>query len=145
MSNLLPILRADITNSIKSGNVLARNILKVIVGEAEMLALRQNKNVSDDIIYSVIKKAIEGNETTISLSKTEKPELKKENEILKQYLPKTLNLEETIVNLNDISDQIKSMSNIGQATGLAMKNLKTKNLVIDSKIVIEAINKIRSG
>jgi uncharacterized protein YqeY len=66
-----------------------------------------------------------------------------ENEILSGYLPKTLTVDQIINYLEPLHSQIKEYKNIGQATGLVMKTLKSAVLAVDSKDVIEAINKIR--
>lgn len=147
MSNLLKTLKEDITDSVKSGETIKRNVLKVVVGEAEMTALRQNKEVSDEVIFSTIKKVIEGNSTTINARKHvldwSSQTLDIENKILEAYLPKSLTLDETVGHLLSIKNELTSMKNVGQATGLAMKTLKALNLAVDSKVVIEALNAIR--
>lgn len=144
MSNLLKKLREDVTSALVSSDIVRRNVLKVVIGEAEMTALRQNKDITDETILATIKKVVEGNNTTINTGQASNSHiLAKENTILSQYLPKTLSLEEIMSALESVQNEIKESKTVGQATGLAMKTLKAANLSVDSKVVIEAINKIR--
>lgn len=144
MSNLLEQLKKDTTTALKTNDVIKRNVLKVVVGEVEMSAVRQNKNVSDDMIVASIKKLIENNTFVINTNKARNvDDLNAENAILASYLPKTASLEAVIAHLEPLWTQIKEHKNIGQATGLVMKTFKAASLPVDSKAVIEIINKIR--
>ncbi len=145
--SLLATIKTDITAAVKSGETTKRNVLKVVVGEAEMTALRKNQTVTDEIVIATIKKVVEGNSSTIALRvgilDWNTQTLLLENEILTSYLPKSLTLDEVVGHLLGIKNELTSAKSIGQATGLAMKTLKGLNLVVDSKIVIEALTAIR--
>jgi len=144
MSNLLKQIKQDITASVISSDITRRNILKVVVGEAEMTALRQNKDVTDDMLLTTMKKVLEGNTVTLETGKASNATvLKQENAILKDYLPKTLNADQMMAHLEPLKEQIKAGTNVNQVIGLVMKTFKAASLPVDSKAVIEIINKIR--
>lgn len=109
-----------------------------------MTALRQNKDVTDDMLFATMKKVVEGNTVTLETGKASNATvLKQENAILKDYLPKTINADQMMAHLEPLIEQIKAGANVNQVIGLVMKTFKAACLPVDSKAVIELINKIR--
>jgi hypothetical protein len=58
-------------------------------------------------------------------------------------LPKTLSVEEIAAQLGEVADAIKGAKNDGQATGVAMKHLKSKQLRVLGEDVSAAVKKLR--
>ena len=68
-----------------------------------------------------------------------------EIEILGSYLPKSLSPDEIAAALAPVLEQIKAAGNDGQATGIAMKQLKSVGAVVNGKDVGAAIKALRKA
>ena len=71
-----------------------------------------------------------------------KEKLSKENDCLSSLLPKTLSKDEIKNNLSEVIDSIKAV-NIGQATGIAVKFLKSKNLLALGEDISSAVKELK--
>jgi uncharacterized protein YqeY len=148
MSKLIERMRAEITAAMKSGDTTRRDILKVVVGESEATAIRQSKPVTDEMVFAVIRKVVEGNVETTGHMKKEDPrydKLTQESFILADYLPVTLTLDEVVKELDSIKADIVAAKSDGQATGVAMKLLKGKNLAVEGNTVGQAVKQLRAN
>jgi uncharacterized protein YqeY len=70
--------------------------------------------------------------------------LKREVQILTDLLPKLPTEDEIVALLAPVSDAIKAAGNDGQATGVAMKHLKSQNIAVDGKTTTLAVKRLRS-
>lgn len=148
MSKLIEQMRTQITAAMKSGDTVRRDILKVIVGESESAAIRQSKETTDEMVFGVIRKAIEGNSeslTHLPFTDHRHSKLTEENTILTAYLPVTLSLDQVVVELASATAEITAAKSDGQATGVAMKLLKGKQLAVDGNTVTQAVKQIRTA
>ena len=68
-----------------------------------------------------------------------------EMEILATYLPKSLSLDEIVQALAPVKAEIKAAGNDGQATGIAMKQLKSTGAIVNGKDVGAAIKELRKS
>ena len=66
-------------------------------------------------------------------------------DILSSYLPKSLSVDEITQALAPVTAQIKAAGNDGQATGIAMKQLKSAGLTVNGKDVGLAIKELRKA
>lgn len=73
-----------------------------------------------------------------------KTNLTKENEFLNTLVPQTLSVEEIKSHLVEILESLKGANSDGQATGQAIKHLKTKNLKVSGDEVSVAVKALRS-
>jgi uncharacterized protein YqeY len=71
--------------------------------------------------------------------------LEEENVVLETLLPKTLDASEVIAALATVSEAILAAGGDGQATGVAMKHLKSSGAVVDGKTVSTAVRAMRAG
>jgi uncharacterized protein len=148
MSKLIAQMRTEFTAAMKSGDALRRDTLRTIVGEVEAVAIRQNKPATDEMAFGVIRKTIEGNVESLGhLPKTDPrhDKLTQENFILAAYLPVMLTLDQVLIALTDAKQDIIDAKSDGQATGVAMKVLKTKQLAVDGNTVTQAVKQIRTS
>jgi uncharacterized protein YqeY len=148
MSKLIEQMRAEITAAMKFGDTVRRDTLKVVVAETESLAIRQSKTATDEMVFGVIRKAIEGNTESLGHLPTTDPrhaKLTQENVILTGYLPVMLSLDQVLAELASVQGDIKAAKSDGQATGVAMKLLKGKNLAVDGNTVGAAVKQIRAS
>lgn len=133
--------------AMKSGNVTEREILKVAMGEITTDAVRPGKKGDDEETLVILKKLVKSNEESIEASQDEaqKTQLRAEIEVLNAYLPKSLGLPEIVAALAPVAEAVKSAGNDGQATGVAMKHLKTLGAVVNGKDVSAAVRQLRGA
>jgi uncharacterized protein YqeY len=131
--------------AMKAGNVIEKEILRVALGEITTQDARGDKPLTDDEVGAILKKLVKSNQETLSSSEDaeQKKTLEQEISILQAFLPKTLGVDEIVAALAPVSDAIKAAGNDGQATGVAMKHLKSTGAVVGGKDVSEAVKKIR--
>lgn len=132
---LLEKFQQDTTAARKAGNKQLVTLLSVVIGEAQSLKFTKGRttDVQDEEIIKIIRKLVEDNELLIKNGKTD---LIKENEILASLLPKMASVDEIRVALQPVIDEIKAAKSEGQARGIAIKYLKSKDVKADNKDVM---------
>jgi uncharacterized protein YqeY len=143
---LLDEIKAQMFAAMKSGDVVAKEILRVAVGEITTEAARPGRKGDDDESVAIVKRLIKSNEETRANSEdtAQQETLKRENLILAAFVPKTLGVDEIVLALAPVADAIRAAGNDGQATGIAMKTLKSGGTSVGGKDVSQAVKKIRS-
>jgi hypothetical protein len=143
---LIDDIKARMFQAMKAGDVVAKEILRVAVGEITTDAARPGKTGGDDEARAILKKLIKSNEETLASSTDaeQREALEREVEILKEFLPQSLGVDEIVAALAAVAEPIRAAANDGQATGMAMKELKAKGAVVNGKDVAAAVKKIRS-
>jgi uncharacterized protein len=144
---LIDQIKARMFQAIKSGAHVEKEILRVAVGEISTEAARPGRQGNDEEALAILRKLLKSNEETLaSTTDAEKRAvLVQEMEILATYLPKSLSLEEIAQALAPVAPQIKAAGNDGQATGIAMKQLKSTGQVVNGKDVALAIRELRKA
>ena len=144
---LLDQIKAQMFAAMKSGNVTEREILKVAMGEITTDAARPGKKGDDEETLVILKKLVKSNEESIEASQDEaqKAQLRAEIEVLNAYLPKSLGLADIVAALSPVAEAVKAAANDGQATGVAMKHLKTLGAVVNGKDVSAAVRQLRGA
>jgi len=144
---LIDQIKARMFQAIKSGAHVEKEILRVAVGEISTEAARPGRQGNDEEATAILRKLLKSNEETLaSTTDAEKRAvLVQEIAILAEYLPKSLSLDEIVQALAPVSAQIKAAASDGQATGLAMKQLKSAALVVNGKDVTLAIKELRKA
>ena len=69
--------------------------------------------------------------------------LTRENAILSELLPKGLSADEITTLLAPVAEAIRGAANDGQATGVAMKHLKSQGVTAGGSDVAQAVRAIR--
>jgi uncharacterized protein len=143
---LVEELQKRIRQAMKDGDNVAREVLRVALGEIQMGEARSGNAPTDEDAAAVIRKLIKSNEETISLSQEGegKTTLGRENEILRDLLPRSLSVPEIVAALAGVAAAIRDAKSDGQATGVAMKALKASGANVDGKDVGAAIKEMRS-
>ncbi|HEY8074605.1 MAG TPA: GatB/YqeY domain-containing protein [Labilithrix sp.] len=139
-------LKRRITAAMKGGDTVARDVLRLALGEIQSGEARKNATYSEEEAAAALRKLIKSNEETLQLS-GEGPratDLRREIEVLTELLPARLTPDQIVEILASQRDAIKAAGNDGQATGIAMKHLKTIGAAADGKDVSAAVKKIRS-
>jgi uncharacterized protein len=144
-------LQAKLQEAMKSRNDLAKNLLRIIMGEASTLRARSGKEPAEAEIHGIIRKVIAGNnETRKELEQRGQtnheayPRLAEENAYLDTLLPRTLDQAAIKKELEPLVADLKTAKSDGQATGLAMKHLKQKGLAVLGEDVAAAVRALRT-
>lgn len=142
---LIDEIKRRITAAMKAGNTVEKEILRVALGEIQT-AEGRGTGASDEGTAAIVRKLIKSNEETLAVTADEaqKRTLAEENAVLRSLLPKSLSVPEIVEALAPVRDAIKAAGNDGQATGVAMKLLKTSGAIVNGKDVTEAVKQIRA-
>ena len=142
---LLDAIKARMFKAMKAGNVVEKEILRVAVGEITTEAAREGRSGSDEEAQAILRKLIKSNDESIAASEdsSKKATLEEENRILSDFLPKSLDVDAIVAALGPVADAVKAAGNEGQATGVAMKHLKSSGAVVQGKDVAQAVKRIR--
>jgi uncharacterized protein len=147
---LIDDLKKAITTAMKGGDTVARDILRLALGEIQTTGARkaekgEDEKLTDDETAAIFRKLIKSNEETLGLSGEGEraTTLRREIEVLSALLPKGLSLDEIVALLAPVEAQIKEAKSDGQATGVAMKHLKTSGATVQGNDAQAAVKKIR--
>lgn len=142
---LLDQIKARMFQAMKAGNAVEREILKVAMGEITTDAARPGRKGDDEEAQAILKKIVKSNEESIEASQdeTQRAQLRAEIQVLNDFLPKSLGVDEIVAALAPVADAVKAAGNDGQATGVAMKHLKSLGAVVNGKDVSSAVRKLR--
>ena len=150
--SLVEVMRDKVKVAMKSGNVVEKSILKLILGDCDTLlnsAQQGGKPLTDEQVSKIIRKIILSNNETLqderckNLSEDKKLIILKENEILESLLPKLLTQDQIREKISSIEADIKSAKSEGQAVGVAMKLLKQSNEAVDGNDVKAVVITLR--
>jgi uncharacterized protein len=142
---LLEQIKAQMFQAMKAGRTVEKEILKVAMGEITTDAARADKKGDDAEAQAILKKLVKSIEESIAASQDEaqKATLRAEIDVLAAYLPKALDPAQIVTALAPVADAIKAAGNDGQATGVAMKHLKTLSAEVNGKDVSAAVRQLR--
>jgi uncharacterized protein len=142
---LVDEIKARMFKAMKAGAIVEKEILRVAVGEITTDQAREGRAGSDEESQAILRKLIKSNEESLAVA--EDPEkravLEEEVRVLSAFLPKSLGVDEIVAALAPVADAVRAAGNDGQATGVAMKHLKSAGAVVGGKDVSEAVRVIR--
>ena len=143
---LLDTIKAQMFKAMKAGNIIEKEILRVAVGEITTDRVREGRTGSDDEAQAILRKLMKSNDESIAASDdaAKKAVLEEENRILSAFLPKSLDVDGIVSALAPVADAVKAAGSDGQATGVAMKHLKSTGAVVQGKDVAQAVQRLRS-
>jgi uncharacterized protein YqeY len=144
---LLDEIKAQMFRAMKAGNVVEKEILRVAVGEITTEAARDGRRGDDDEARAIVRKLIKSNEETLATvtAPEQRAVLEEELRILGAFLPKSLGVDEIVLALAPVADAVRSAAGEGQATGVAMKHLKSSGANVNGKDVAVAVKRLRAG
>jgi len=143
---LVDEIKKQITAAMKSGDTIARDVLRLALSEIQAAEARKNAPSTDDDAAAAIRKLIKSNEETLALSEGDRAAtLRREIEVLSSLLPKQLSVDEIVAALVSEHEAIKAAKSDGQATGVAMKYLRSTGAAVSGNDVAAAVKKIRGG
>ena len=137
-------LKARVAAAMKGGDLLTRDALRTVLGEAQAEAVRRKGEVTDEVVLGVIRKAVTGLKETIPLArKGGRDTARQEAELalLESLLPKAWDRNAVAAALAPLGDELRAAKSDGQAMGVAMKALKAQGATTnpdDVKAVVAA-------
>lgn len=143
---LIETIRTRLKDAMKAGRTVEKEILRVALGEIQTEEARNGKPPTDPEIEKIFRKLVKSNTETMeaTVAPSDKDILRQEIQVLESLLPKVLDEAAIIAALSPIADAIRSAGNDGQATGVAMKQLKELAVTVDGKTVSAAVRQIRT-
>ncbi|MDB4944641.1 MAG: hypothetical protein JWP97_4175 [Labilithrix sp.] len=131
----------------KSGDTVTRDVLRLALGEIQMAEARKNAPGTEEEAAAALRKLIKSNEESLAAlpsGDSRVAALKQEIEVLKSLAPAQLTVEQIALALAPVEAAIKAASNDGQATGLAMKHLKSVGADVKGTDVGAAVKQLRA-
>ena len=146
---LIDQIKARMFQAMKAGPsaTVEKEILRVAMGELTTDAARVGRKGDDEEAQAILRKLVKSNEETLA-STTDAEQrvvLAREIEVLSEFLPKSLSVAEIVAALAPVVAAIQAAGNDGQATGVAMKQLKSTGAVVNGKDVGQAIKELRKA
>jgi uncharacterized protein YqeY len=144
---LVDEIKARMFRAMKAGNVVEKEILRVAIGEITTDSAREGRRGDDDEARAIVRKLIKSNDESLASGPPaeRRAVLEEENRILAEFLPKSLGVDEIVSALAPVHAAIKAAGNEGQATGVAMKHLKSSGAAVNGKDVAAAVQRVRAG
>ncbi len=142
---LVDDLKKRVTEAMKSGDTVARDVLRLALGEIQTAEARKGDALSDADAQAAVRKLIKSNQETLGLTTdgAAKAALEREIEVLESLLPAKLSLDAIVELLAPVREAIVSAKSDGQATGVAMKHLKPSGVAVDGGDVGAAVKAMR--
>ena len=147
--SIVQTVRDRIKQAMRDKNAAERDLMKVVLGDLQMQETRKGEPLTEEEAQKVVRSMAKSAEETLVaandrgdaalIAKTEE-ELGK----LRSLLPQTLSVEQIVAALAPVVDGVKAAGNDGQATGVAMKHLKSSGAAVDGKDVAAAVKQLRA-
>jgi hypothetical protein len=144
---ILEELKARMNEATRGKDEVAKNIYRLAYSETQLAAARSGNTVTEDEATAILRKLVKSNEETLAVATdpAQKEALARETALLAALLPRTLGVPEIVAALAPVADAIRAAGNDGQATGVAMKQLKSTGASVDGKTVAAAVKQLRAG
>ncbi len=140
-------IKKRVAAAVKQGDTVVRDVLRLALGEIQMAETRKNEAGTEEEAAAALRKLIKSNEETLAAL----PEgderiaiLRRESEVLASLAPAQLTVAQIVEALAGQLDAIKGAAADGQATGLAMKHLKSAGADVKGTDVGLAVKQIRA-
>lgn len=142
---LVDEIKVKVSAAMKAQDTVARDILRLALGEIQTAEARRNGPLTDEEATQAVRKLIKSNEETLGLTTDAERAavLRRETEVLTALLPAQLSPEKIVELLGPVHEAIKASKSDGQATGVAMKHLKTAGASVNGADVGVAVKTIR--
>jgi uncharacterized protein len=143
---LIDEIKKRVMQAMKDKRDVEKEVLKVALGEIQTAGARAGRDLNDDEAAQIVRKLVKSVEETASMTTdpSKKATLDQELAVLATLLPKGLSLDEIIDKLAPVRDAIRAAGNDGQATGVAMKHLKSLGLTVPGNDAATAVKTLRA-
>lgn len=143
---ILDEIKSRMFAAMKAGQTVEKEILRVAIGEITTEAARPGKKGDDEETFAILRKLIKSNEESLAevQDATRRSELEREIVVLRELLPRSLSEDEVVDALAPVGDALRAAKTDGQATGIAVKHLKSVGAVVDGKTTAAAVVRLRA-
>ena len=146
---LIETIKKRVIEAMKAGRTAERDLLRVALGDLQTEAERRGGTLPDEEAHKVLRKMMKSNDEMLAALADSDAErsagLRTENETLQALLPQTLDEAAVVTLLAPVADAIRAAGNDGQATGIAMKHLKSQtDAAVEGKTVAAAVKTMRA-
>ena len=140
-------LKQGMLAAMKAGQPVEKNILRLALGEIQTAETRTPEGLDDAQVEKILRKLLKSIGESLAATSDEEKQagLREEVAVLERYLPQTLSPEEIVAALEPVRDAVLAAGNDGQATGVAMKHLKSSGAAVEGKDVSQAVRTMRAG
>ncbi|MEO1231309.1 MAG: GatB/YqeY domain-containing protein [Myxococcota bacterium] len=144
---LVETIQTRTREALKARDDVAKNVLRVVLGEIQLAASRQGKELPDAEGHKIIRKLIASNLATLEVTADpdRKALLTTENELLETLVPKALEIPEIVAALAPVREAVLAAKADGPAMGVAMKHLKSEGKTVEGDAVRAAVAQIRGN
>lgn len=131
--------------AMKAGKIVEKEVLRVAMGEITANEGRESRDLTDPEVQALLKKLVKSNREALAAGPDaeRKAALEEEIVVIEEFLPKALGVDEIVAALAGVAEAIRSAKGPGPAMGLAMKELKARDLPVEAPVVTAALAKIR--
>ena len=126
-------LRSGLTEAMKSGQDLRKTTLRMALAAIKNAEVEARGDIEDDLVLNLLQKEVKARQETIESAKqANRPDLiskaEEEIEILNEFLPQQLSLEELKVIVKEAIEEsgASSMAEIGKVMGVLMPKIRGK-------------------
>jgi uncharacterized protein YqeY len=143
---LVDEIKKRINAAVKQGDTVARDVLRLALGEIQTAEARANAPVNEEGAAAALRKLVKSNDETLAALSADDARvltLKQENSVLVSLLPASLTVAQIIDALAAHAAAIVAAPADGQATGIAMKHLKTSGANVNGADVTAAVKQMR--
>jgi len=143
---ILDVIKERAKKAMIDKDTVARDILRLAQGEIQTAEARNEKPVTDDEAAAVVRKLVKSNTETMLQSEDaeQKKILGREIAVLEALLPKSMGHDEILAALAPVHAAIKEAKSDGQATGVAMKQLKLVGATAGGNEVTAVVKSLRA-
>jgi uncharacterized protein len=144
---LVEEIKKRVVTAVKAGDTVTRDVLRLALGEIQTAEARKNAPLAEEECVGALRKLIKSNEETLAALAADDARvavLKQESEVLASLLPAQLSVAQIVAALGEQSAAIKAANNDGQATGIAMKHLKSTGAAVNGADVTAAVKQLRA-
>lgn len=139
-------IRKRVRKAMKAGDVVAKGIFRVALGEVQSEETRTGRSLDDEQVAAILRKLVKSNDEVLAVgpSDEQRTKIERENVLLGELLPQTLSEDEIIAALEPVLETVRAARSDGQATGIAMKHLRASGAVVTGRDVAGAVRALRS-
>ena len=143
----MQLIKQQVKDAMKAGDTQRRDVLRVVLGDLQLNETRKGAELSLDEVHAGVRKVIKGNRDMIAAvsDPAVQERMNQEIAILEALLPQTLSVEQIVEALGPVEADVRAAGNDGQATGVAMKHLKSQGASVEGKDVATAVRQVRGG
>lgn len=141
-------INEDLKNSLKSGDKFKLSVLRMLKSALQLEAINKKTDLVDDDVLTVLKRQVKQRNDSLTeferLGKVEAAnDLKKEIEIINEYLPEEASIEQIETVLEEAFKEINptSMKEMGIVMKYVTEHLKNADMTKVSKLVKERLSK----